>query len=272
MPSKMWFRDCGSTPVVGSSSNKSAGAWTRVSSVRYGNGHVELYYHGNSAAGVDTVTFAGTQAAFVIAEYSGVFASGPALDQFATRASSGSPAAGPTAAIGGAGELVIGIGGNPDPGSTSTPLSAGIGFTFRSQAATPWTFAAGLEDALSTSAAGQSMTMKVATGSYFGGIVAVFKPAPAAAPKATLTVTPSAGAAPLSVTANGSASTDPVGIVSYTFAFGDGTVVGPQPGAVAAHSYTTGGSYQVTLTITDTASATANATQTVLAGSPTPCR
>src|SRR5262249_5716633 len=53
-------------------------------------------------------------------------------------------------------------------------------------------------------------------------------------PVARLTVTPSSGAAPLSVTANASASTDADGtIASYRFDFGDGTVVGPQSGATA---------------------------------------
>ena len=47
-------------------------------------------------------------------------------------------------------------------------------------------------------------------------------------PTALLTVTPNSGTAPLSVTADGSGSTDADGtIVSYRFDFGDGTVIGP---------------------------------------------
>ena len=57
------------------------------------------------------------------------------------------------------------------------------------------------------------------------------------------------GAAPLAVTADASASTDPVGITGYTFSFGDGTVVGPQPGATVTHTYTAGGSFVLQVTV-----------------------
>src|SRR5207244_10195660 len=60
-------------------------------------------------------------------------------------------------------------------------------------------------------------------------------------PTAALTVTPSSGTEPLSVTADASASSDVEGpIASYRFDFGDGTVVGPQPGATATHTYAAG--------------------------------
>ncbi len=259
--------DGGTDPISGVSDSLN-GAWTKVTSIKYGNGHVDLYYHSNSAAGSDTVTFSGSQSAFTIAEYGGVQGSPTALDQFASKAGTGSPSAGPTAPIGRASELVIGVGGNPAPGSTNSAFSGGTGFTLRTQAVTPWTFANGLEDSLSSSTAGQTMSMKSTTSSYFGAIVAVFKSTPAAAPKAALTVNPSSGAAPLSVTADASASTDPVGITSYTFAFGDGTVVGPQPGATATHNYTAGGKYTVQVTVGDTAGATAIATAPVTVGAP----
>jgi PKD repeat protein len=258
--------DGGTDPISGVSDSLN-GTWTKVTSLRYGNGHVELYYRSGSLAGIDTVTFAGSQSAFTIAEYSGVSGS-PALDQFASKASTGSPAAGPTTAITGANELVVGVGGNPAPSSSTTMFTAGTGFTLRAQAVTPWTFANGLEDSLSASNAGQSMTLKSAVSSYYGGIVAVFKSAPASAPKAALTVTPGSGAAPLSVTADASASTDPIGISSYTFAFGDGTVVGPQAGATANHTYTSGGAFTVQVTVGDSSGATASATATVSVGAP----
>ena len=257
----------GGTDPISAVSDSLNGAWTRALSVKYGNGHIDLYYRANTAPGVDTVTFTGTQSAFTIAEYSGVQGSNP-LDQFASRASTGSPSAGPTSAIGGANELVIGLAGNPAPSSSTTAFTAGTGFTQRIQAVAAWTYANGLEDALSTSAAGQSMTMKSATSSYFGAAVAVFKAAPSAAPTAALTVTPSSGAAPLSITADASASTDPIGITSYTFAFGDGTVIGPQAGPVAAHTYSAGGRFTITVTVGDSSGASASANKSVTVGAP----
>jgi PKD repeat protein len=55
------------------------------------------------------------------------------------------------------------------------------------------------------------------------------------------------------VTANASASADDIGIVSYSFAWGDGQVTRPQPGPIATHSYATKGNKKVVLTVTDTA-------------------
>jgi parallel beta-helix repeat protein len=79
--------------------------------------------------------------------------------------------------------------------------------------------------------------------------------APDLPPSAALTVTPTSGTVPLSVTADASASsdTDATPIASYRFAFGDGAVVGPQTGSTATHRYTVTGTYTVTVTVTDTA-------------------
>ena len=258
--------DGGTDPITGVSDSLN-GPWTRVTSVKYGNGHVDLYYFGKSAGGIDTVTFTGSQAAFTIAEYSGVQGAPTPLDQFASKSGTGSPAAGPTTQLAGSGELVIGIGGNPAPASSSTQFTAGTGFTLRTQAVIPWNAANGLEDSLSSSNSGQSMTMK-STSSYFGAVVAVFKAPPAASPKAALSVNPASGAAPLSVTADASASTDPIGITSYTFSFGDGTGAGPQAGATAPHTYAAGGTYTAQVTIADASGATATATATVMVGAP----
>jgi probable HAF family extracellular repeat protein len=49
-------------------------------------------------------------------------------------------------------------------------------------------------------------------------------------------------------TFNGTSSTDDVGIVSYAWNFGDGTT---GTGATASHTYASGGTYKVTLTVTD---------------------
>ncbi|WP_157546058.1 ricin-type beta-trefoil lectin domain protein [Hamadaea tsunoensis] len=74
------------------------------------------------------------------------------------------------------------------------------------------------------------------------------------AASAALTVTPSSGTAPLAVTAS-AAGSRPAGtpISTYTFDFGDGTVVGPQSGSSAGHTYTGGGTFLVRVTVTDTA-------------------
>lgn len=92
-----------------------------------------------------------------------------------------------------------------------------------------------------------------------------------APPKAALTVTPTSGVAPLQVTADASASTPGANPIStYTFNFGDGTIVGPQAGATSTHTYTTNGTYTITVTVTDTsgATSTASATATVQPASP----
>ena len=86
-------------------------------------------------------------------------------------------------------------------------------------------------------------------------------------PTAALTVSPSAGSAPLLVTADASASTDDDAtspIQSFAFNFGDGSpTVGPQAGATADHTYPQVGTYTVTVTVTDTGGRPSTTTQTV---------
>lgn len=80
-------------------------------------------------------------------------------------------------------------------------------------------------------------------------------------PSAKLSVTPSSGTAPATVTANASASNDPDGyIAKTTIDFGDGTVV---TGATASHLYSKPGTYVVTSSVTDNDGATSKATATV---------
>jgi PKD repeat protein len=95
-------------------------------------------------------------------------------------------------------------------------------------------------------------------------------PAPSDSPPvAALTLSTSSGRAPLAVTADssGSTDTDATPIVSYRFDFGDGVVVGPQAGSSASHTYSTPGSYTVTVHVTDAADqvSSASASITVLA-------
>ncbi|TDX08453.1 right-handed parallel beta-helix repeat-containing protein [Kribbella sp. VKM Ac-2566] len=79
-------------------------------------------------------------------------------------------------------------------------------------------------------------------------------------PHATAVVDPAAvnmpPSPPVTVDASGSSDADLNGITSYTFDFGDGTVVGPQPAATATHKYTATGTYTITVTVTDAAGLT----------------
>jgi parallel beta-helix repeat protein len=88
-----------------------------------------------------------------------------------------------------------------------------------------------------------------------------------AAPHAALVLSVTNGQVPPAVTvtadATGSGDVDATGIASYTFDFGDGTVVGPQPGGTAVHDYTTTGLRTVTVTVADTGGATSAAQQVV---------
>ncbi|MGH7286411.1 MAG: right-handed parallel beta-helix repeat-containing protein [Myxococcota bacterium] len=84
-----------------------------------------------------------------------------------------------------------------------------------------------------------------------------------AAPVALLTVTPKKALRGIPVTANGSASSDDVGIVSYRFEWGDGSPLTVQLGPVASHVYLRTGKYKVKLTVTDGAGQTATVQQPV---------
>ena len=89
-------------------------------------------------------------------------------------------------------------------------------------------------------------------------------------PSAALSLTPSQGVAPLTLTADASGSTasSATPIVRYTFDFGDGTVIGPQPGPQAGHTYPAPGSFPVVVTVTDTAGRSSSATVTAIVRDP----
>jgi parallel beta-helix repeat protein len=91
-----------------------------------------------------------------------------------------------------------------------------------------------------------------------------------APPNVVLFVSPTAGTAPLHVTADASDSTDgdATPIETYTFDFGDGTVKGPQSGATATHDYSTPGTFTVTVTVTDRAGLSSTATTDVRVNPP----
>ncbi|TQJ06660.1 PKD domain-containing protein [Kribbella jejuensis] len=99
--------------------------------------------------------------------------------------------------------------------------------------------------------------------------VVTVSPAAPTAPTAHVVLTPASGLTPLHVTADASGSTDPQGqALSYAFDFGDGTTTGPQPNASVAHTYTTAGSYTVSVTVTNTSGLSDTATAGVTATAP----
>jgi len=70
----------------------------------------------------------------------------------------------------------------------------------------------------------------------------------------------------VAVTFDGSNSTDDIGIVSYTWSFGDGTA--ESGGVSPIHTYVTAGTYTVTLTVTDTIGQTDSDTLEVVVSEP----
>ena len=83
-----------------------------------------------------------------------------------------------------------------------------------------------------------------------------------APPTAAFTAMPTSGLAPLTVTFDASASSDPDNtIAAYAWNFGDGSAVAA--GATSSHVYQSAGSFTVTLTVTDSKGATGTASRTI---------
>jgi PKD repeat protein len=90
-------------------------------------------------------------------------------------------------------------------------------------------------------------------------------------PVADLHATPISGESPVWVHLDASGSTDDVGIVAYTFEWGDGTAnTGEQGDSVADHAYTAIGTWTAKVTVKDTGGHTASATQTITVTAPAP--
>jgi parallel beta-helix repeat protein len=99
----------------------------------------------------------------------------------------------------------------------------------------------------------------------------VVLPPPIQPPIADLVLTPSQGAAPVTVTADASASTDPQGqTLSYAFDFGDGTTVPAEASPAATHTFQNAGTYTVTVTATNTSGVTGTASRSVTVAAPPP--
>src|SRR5262249_8427288 len=85
---------------------------------------------------------------------------------------------------------------------------------------------------------------------------------PKGAPSAiqpVITASPTSGVAPLAVSFSGANSTDSGGtITSYAWNFGDGST---GSGVTVSHTYTNGGAFTATLTVTDNLGASASTTQ-----------
>jgi PKD repeat protein len=86
------------------------------------------------------------------------------------------------------------------------------------------------------------------------------------APQAALSVAFAVGRKPFGVVADASRSTDtdPAPIASYTFDFGDGTIVGPQSSPTALHIYRKKGYHTISVTVTDTAGLSSRASAAIL--------
>jgi PKD repeat protein len=82
-------------------------------------------------------------------------------------------------------------------------------------------------------------------------------------PTARLVATPSSGNEPLQVTLDATGSSDPDGsIASYRFDCGDGTIIGPQAGAVTGHTFLVG-NWTATVTVTDNGGGTGSASRPI---------
>jgi PKD repeat protein len=87
-------------------------------------------------------------------------------------------------------------------------------------------------------------------------------------PTAVMSATPSTGAAPLTVSFDGSRSTDPDGTVSsWAWSFGDGS---SGTGPVTTHVYSTPGTYTASLKVTDNDGTSSTATRSIVANSLVP--
>jgi PKD repeat protein len=102
--------------------------------------------------------------------------------------------------------------------------------------------------------------------SAYSNIATVVTPGSNQPPTAVMSAAPTTGVGPLSVTFNGSGSTDPDGtIASWAWSFGDGA---SGSGTTITHVYTAAGTYVPTLTVTDNGGATSTTSTSIVVNAP----
>ncbi|MFX0558437.1 PKD domain-containing protein, partial [Maribacter sp. CXY002] len=102
---------------------------------------------------------------------------------------------------------------------------------------------------ITTSYTGQWLLSNNSTGCFQSIDVTVNPTAINQPPISVVAANPVSGEVPLLVNFDGSASTDDIGIVSYTWDYGDGSPT--ETGSTASHTFTMAGTYTVTLSVTD---------------------
>lgn len=109
---------------------------------------------------------------------------------------------------------------------------------------------------------GQSLTLTVPAQSVTLVVIPTSGAPVNQPPVASATPTPASGTAPLLVTFDASASSDPDGLIAgYAWTFGDGGSTGT--GATVSHTYQSAGTYTARLTVTDNQGATGTKDMTV---------
>jgi PKD domain len=156
--------------------------------------------------------------------------------------------------------------GSSDPDSGDTVASYTFSFGDGSQ---PVTQTSAMINHTYTTAGQYSATLKVTDSrgkvSSNTGLVNIVVNTP---PTAALSASPTSGKAPLSVSFNASASSDPDAgdtIASYSFNFGDGSATVTQSTATVSHTYSSKGTYTARVAVQDSRGATSTnaATQSI---------